>query len=93
MDNFVALTRNDINLFCDASLKVAEADISIALSDDEIIIDEAKTCKGGGFAKYSTTSRQVKAYVNRAKTPGKRVAMILIIAPSFSDKFIESVDT
>ncbi|MEP4891934.1 MAG: hypothetical protein ABJV04_18070 [Aliiglaciecola sp.] len=69
-----------------------KADIIISLSDDDIIIGEAKTCKNGDFAKYSTTSRQVKAYVNRAENLGKRVAQVLIIAPSFSDDFIESAE-
>jgi hypothetical protein len=69
-----------------------KADIIISLSDDDIIIGEAKTCKSGDFAKYSTTSRQVKAYVNRAEAIGKRVAQVLIIAPSFSDDFIASAE-
>ena len=69
-----------------------KADIIISLSDDDIIIGEAKTCKSGDFAKYSVTSRQVKAYVNRAENLGKRVAQVLIIAPSFSDDFIESAE-
>ena len=69
-----------------------KADIIIALSDDDIIIGEAKTCKNGDFAKYSTTSRQVKAYVTRAESIGKRVAQVLIIAPSFSDDFIQSAE-
>ena len=69
-----------------------KADIIISLSDDDIIIGEAKTCKSGDFAKYSTTSRQVKAYVNRAENLGKRVAQVLIIAPSFSEDFIESAE-
>jgi hypothetical protein len=69
-----------------------KADIIISLSDDDIIIGEAKTCKSGDFAKYSSTSRQVKAYVNRAESIGKRVAQVLIIAPSFSDDFIESAE-
>lgn len=69
-----------------------KADIIISLSDNDIIIGEAKTCKSGDFAKYSSTSRQVKAYVNRAENIGKRVAQVLIIAPSFSDDFIESAE-
>ena len=69
-----------------------KADIIISLSDNDIIIGEAKTCKNGDFAKYSTTSRQVKAYVTRAENQGKRVAQVLIIAPSFSDDFIESAE-
>lgn len=69
-----------------------KADIIISLSDNDIIIGEAKTCKSGDFAKYSSTSRQVKAYVNRAENIGKRVAQVLIIAPSFSEDFIESAE-
>ncbi|WP_197412076.1 hypothetical protein [Rheinheimera sp. EpRS3] len=69
-----------------------KADIIISISDDDIIIGEAKTCKNGDFAKYSTTSRQIKAYVNRCENQGKRVAQVLIIAPSFSQDFIESAE-
>lgn len=69
-----------------------KADIIISLSDNDIIIGEAKTCKSGDFAKYSTTSRQVKAYVTRVENLGKRVAQVLIIAPSFSEDFIESAE-
>jgi len=69
-----------------------KADIIISISDDDIIIGEAKTCKNGDFAKYSTTSRQIKAYVTRCENQGKRVAQVLIIAPSFSQDFIESAE-
>lgn len=69
-----------------------KADIIVKLSDSDIIIGEAKTCKSGDFAKYSSTSRQVKAYATRAEAIGKRVAQVLIIAPSFSEDFIESAE-
>lgn len=69
-----------------------KADIIISISDDDIIIGEAKTCKEGDYAKYSATSRQIKAYVNRCENQGKRVAQVLIIAPSFSQDFIESAE-
>ncbi|MFT5759270.1 MAG: hypothetical protein ACI9LM_004027 [Alteromonadaceae bacterium] len=87
-----------LNLFVDEDIRKAintakdKADIIISLSDDDVIIGEAKTCKNGDFAKYSTTSRQVKAYVNRCENQGKRVAQVLIIAPSFSNDFIESAE-
>jgi len=64
-----------------------KADILIS-----IIVGEAKTCKNGDFAKYSTTSRQVKAYVNRCENAGKRVAQVLIVAPTFSEDFVESAE-
>ena len=78
--------RKDLNTAKD------KADIIISLSENDIIIGEAKTCKNGDFAKYSTTSRQVKSYVTRAENQGKRVAQVLIIAPSFSNDFIESAE-
>ncbi|CAM4109626.1 hypothetical protein [Pseudoalteromonas byunsanensis] len=69
-----------------------KADVLISLSEDDVIVGEVKTCKNGDFAKYSTTSRQVKAYVNRCESAGKRVAQVLIVAPTFSDDFVESAE-
>ena len=69
-----------------------KADILISLSDDDVIIGEAKTCKNGDYAKYSATSRQIKSYVNRCEAAGKRVSQVLIIAPTFSTDFIESAE-
>ncbi|RUO28126.1 hypothetical protein CWE12_12970 [Aliidiomarina sedimenti] len=69
-----------------------KADIIISISDDDVIIGEAKTFKNGDFAKYSTTSRQVKAYAKRCENQGRRVAQVLIIAPTFSKDFIESAE-
>ncbi|MCC2605747.1 hypothetical protein [Planctobacterium marinum] len=69
-----------------------KTDIILSLSEDDIIICEAKTCKNGDFAKYSATSRQVKAYATRCENQGKRVAQVLIVAPSFSDDFVESAE-
>ena len=87
-----------LNLVVDEDIRKAintakdKADIIISLSDNDVIIGEAKTCKNGDFAKYSTTSRQVKAYVTRCESQGKRVAQVLIIAPSFSNDFVESAE-
>lgn len=87
-----------LNLVVDEDLRKSintskdKADIIISLSEDDIIIGEAKTCKNGDFAKYSSTSRQVKAYVTRCEKEGKRVAQVLIVAPSFSNDFIESAE-
>lgn len=69
-----------------------KADILITVSEDDVIIGEAKTCKEGDFAKYSSTSRQVKAYVTRCENVGKRVAQVLIVAPTFSADFVESAE-
>ncbi|MBR9866858.1 MAG: hypothetical protein GYB20_04265 [Oceanospirillales bacterium] len=64
------------------------ADIIVSLGGDDVIVCEVKSHKNGDFSKYSTTSRQVKAYVNRCESNGKRVAQVLIVAPSFSDDFV-----
>ena len=69
-----------------------KADIIISLGGDDVIICEVKSYKNGYFAKYSTTSRQVKAYANRCEASGKRVAQVLIIAPSFSQDFIMAAE-
>ncbi|MDW6004527.1 hypothetical protein [Vibrio mangrovi] len=78
--------RKDINTAKD------KADIIISLDNDDVIIGEAKSFKNGQFSKYSTTSRQVKAYVKRCETNGHRVAQVLIIAPAFSKDFIDAAD-
>ncbi|MEI8633332.1 hypothetical protein P4S72_17270 [Vibrio sp. PP-XX7] len=57
-----------------------------------MIVGEVKSFKNGQFAKYSSTSRQVKAYVKRCESSGRRVAQVLIIAPAFSDDFIDAAD-
>lgn len=69
-----------------------KVDIILSISDDDIIVAEAKTSKSNDFAKYSSTSRQVKAYANRCENFGKRVAQVLIVAPRFSDDFIISAE-
>ncbi|WP_087022428.1 hypothetical protein [Thaumasiovibrio subtropicus] len=78
--------RKDINTAKD------KADIIISLDNDDVIIGEAKSFKNGSFAKYSSTSRQVKSYVKRCEANGHRVAQVLIIAPAFSDDFVDAAD-
>ncbi len=69
-----------------------QADIIISLGGDDVIVGEVKSYKNGEFSKYSSTSRQVKAYAARCELNGKRVAQVLIIAPKFSNDFIESAE-
>ncbi|OED57517.1 hypothetical protein BEI46_01740 [Aliivibrio fischeri] len=78
--------RKDINTTKD------KADIIISLDNDDVIVGEAKSFKNGQFSKYSSTSRQVKAYVKRCETNGHRVAQVLIVAPEFSEDFIDAAD-
>ncbi|MCF7353094.1 hypothetical protein [Vibrio sp. CK2-1] len=78
--------RKDINTAKD------KADIIISLENADVIVGEVKSFKNGQFAKYSSTSRQVKSYVKRCEQNGHRVAQVLIIAPSFSADFIDAAD-
>ncbi|MGF1736799.1 hypothetical protein [Photobacterium satsumensis] len=78
--------RKDINTAKD------KADIIVSLENDDVIIGEVKSFKNGQFAKYASTSRQVKAYVKRCEANGHRVAQALIVAPGFSEDFIDAAD-
>jgi len=78
--------RKDINTAKD------KADIIVSLENDDVIVGEAKSFKNGQFAKYSSTSRQVKSYVKRCESNGHRVAQVLIVAPAFSDDFVDAAD-
>ncbi|WP_232312722.1 hypothetical protein [Enterovibrio coralii] len=69
-----------------------QSDIIISLENNDVIVGEVKSFKNGQFAKYSATSRQVKSYVKRCESNGFRVAQVLIIAPEFSEDFINSAD-
>ncbi len=65
-----------------------KSDIVIRLSDDEIVIIECKSIKERGYNKYSTVSRQVKAYKKLAENKNYRVLKTFIVAPGFTDDFI-----
>jgi len=66
-----------------------KADIIISLGNNELIIIECKSIKESGFNKFSSVSRQLKAYSNRASTQNFRVVKSLLVAPEFSDDFIK----
>lgn len=67
-------------------------DILINLGNNDIIIVECKTVKESGYNKFSTVSRQIKAYVELAKLNGLNVVKSLLIAPDFSDDFVNDCD-
>jgi len=66
-----------------------QIDILINLGNNDIIIVECKTIKESNYNKFSSVSRQLKAYDNNAKKNGYRVIKSLLIAPEFSDDFIK----
>lgn len=63
-------------------------DILIRLDDNEVIIIECKTKKDRKFNTYSSASRQVKAYKELMDKAGYKVSKTFIVAPDFSDDFI-----
>jgi hypothetical protein len=62
-------------------------DIVINLGNNELILVECKTVKDSGFNKFSSVSRQIKAYIEIAQFKGYRVIKSLLIAPEFSEDF------
>jgi len=65
-----------------------QIDILLNLENNDIIIVECKTIKEKGYNKFSSVSRQLKAYQNLALNNNFRITKILLIAPEFSDDFI-----
>lgn len=65
-----------------------KADIIIRLKENEIMIVECKSIKEKGYNKYSSVSRQVKAYKNLAEKKDYKVVKTFIIAPEFTDDFV-----
>jgi hypothetical protein len=62
-------------------------DIVINLGNNELILVECKTVKDSGYNKFSSVSRQIKAYIETANFKGYRVIKSLLIAPEFSEDF------
>ena len=98
---FEELTKNLLNkigLNVDEKLrrklnsKKDKIDIVINLENNELIIIECKTIKESGYNKFSSVSRQLKAYNDLAKRNNYKVRKSLLIAPDFSDEFIEDCE-
>jgi hypothetical protein len=66
-----------------------KADIIINTGNNELILVECKTVKESGYNKFSSVSRQLKAYTSRAKGNDYKVIKSLLIAPDFSDDFVK----
>ncbi len=72
--------------------KKDKIDIVINLENNELIIIECKTIKESGYNKFSSVSRQLKAYNDLARRNNFKVRKSLLIAPDFSDEFIEDCE-
>jgi len=69
-----------------------KADIIVNLGKNEIIIIECKSVKESGYNKFSSVKRQLKAYFNQAEKNGLKVVKSLLVAPDFTDKFINECE-
>lgn len=69
--------------------KKDKIDIVINLSNKELILVECKTIKESGYNKFSSVSRQLKAYINLATSKDFKVIKSLLVAPDFSDDFVK----
>jgi len=72
--------------------KKDKIDIVLNLGNNNLIIVECKTVKESGYNKFSSVSRQLKAYTNLVKENGFNVIKSLLIAPDFSDEFINDCE-
>lgn len=79
----------DENLRKKLNTSKEQIDILINLGNNDLIIVECKTIKESNYNKFSSVSRQLKAYDTIAKKNNYKVIKSLLIAPEFSDDFIK----
>lgn len=72
--------------------KKDKMDILIHLENNDYLIIECKTSKESGYNKFSSVSRQLKSYYKLAQSNGFDVRKMLLVAPDFSDDFIEDCE-
>ncbi len=68
--------------------KKDKIDIVLNIGNNSLIIVECKTIKESGYNKFSSVSRQLKSYVRLAKENGFNIVKSLLVAPDFSDDFV-----
>jgi len=72
--------------------KKDKIDIILNLDNNDLILIECKTVKESGYNKFSSVSRQLKAYSDLVKSKGFKVIKLLLIAPEFSDEFVNECE-
>lgn len=82
----------DENLRKNINSKNDKADIIINLGNNEIMLVECKSVKESGYNKFSSVKRQLKSYFEEAEKNGYKVVKSLLIAPDFSDEFINECE-
>lgn len=68
-------------------------DVLINLGENNLILIECKTVKESGYNKFSSVSRQMIAYKKLAMSNGYSIIKSLLIAPEFSDDFINDTNS
>lgn len=68
-------------------------DVLINLGENNLILIECKTVKESGYNKFSSVSRQMIAYKRLAMSNGYSIIKSLLIAPEFSDEFINDTNS
>ena len=63
-------------------------DILLRTGEQSVVLVECKTVKENGYNKFSSISRQVKAYKGLLEKNDYQVEKIIIVAPDFSDDFV-----
>ncbi len=74
------------------STKKDKMDILLSIGEKEVILIECKSVKETGYNKFSSVSRQIKSYKNVLEKSGYRVMKSLLIAPEFTDDFVNDVE-
>lgn len=72
--------------------KKDKIDILLNLGNKDLILIECKTVKESGFNKFSSVSRQLKAYANLAIFNDYKIVKSLLVAPEFSDDFVSDTE-
>lgn len=82
----------DEKLKKELNTKKDKIDILLNLGNNELILIECKTVKESGYNKFSSVSRQMKSYTGLAKGQDCKIIKSLLIAPDFSDDFINDTE-
>ena len=82
----------DESLRKELSTKKDKIDILLNLGNNELILVECKTIKESGYNKFSAVSRQLKSYSNLGRLSDYSIIKSLLVAPEFSDDFINETE-
>lgn len=72
--------------------KKDKIDIVINMGNSELILIECKTIKESGYNRFSSVSRQLKAYIELAQRNDNKIIKSLLVAPDFSDDFVKDCE-